>query len=140
MTTDHFESLARLTPALHDTDCDFCAHGSHRAVRAEAVRQLHWLLRAWARTRSTQTPGAPGSIGPTVRARRTDGTDVHRQMGEDVPSWFDEGGSRVRIVEVARGTASERLADQRAESPWVHARQSAYAAGAGDDAGARERP
>jgi hypothetical protein len=89
MTTDHVESLARLTPALHDTDGDFCARGGHRAVRAEAVRQLHWLQRAWARTRTTQTPGAPGSIGSTARARRTDGTDVHRQMGEDVPSWFD---------------------------------------------------
>jgi hypothetical protein len=140
MNTDHFESLARLTPALHDTDCDFCARGGHRAVRAEAGRQLHWLLRAWARTRITQTPGAPGSIGPTVRARRTDGTDVHRQMGEDVPSWFDEGGSRVRIVEVARGTASERLADQLAESTRVRARFGAEAAVAGDESGARERP
>ena len=117
MTTDHVESLARLTPALHDTDGDFCARGGHRAVRAEAVRQVHWLQRAWARTRTTQTPGAPGSIGSTVRARRTDGTDVHRQMGEDVPSWFDEGGSRVRIVEVASGPASVSLANRVADSP-----------------------
>jgi hypothetical protein len=102
---------------LHDTDGDFCARGGHRAVRAEAVRQLHWLQRAWARTRTTQTPGAPGSIGSTARARRTDGTDVHRQMGEDVPSWFDEGGSRVRIVEVASGPASVSLANRVADSP-----------------------
>jgi hypothetical protein len=140
MTTDHFESLARLTPALHDTDGDFCARGGHRALRAEALRQVHWLQRALARTRTTQTPGAPGPIGSTARPRRTHGIDVHGQMGEDVPSWFDEGGSRVRTGEVARGTASERRADQLAESPQVHARQSAYAAGAGDDAGARERP
>jgi len=117
MTTEHFESLARLTPALHDTDCDFCARGGHRAVRAEALRQVHWLQRAWARTRTTQTPGAPGSIGSTARARRTDGPDVHRQMGEDVPSWFDEGGSRVRIVEVASGPASVSLANRVADSP-----------------------
>src|SRR5215210_3340599 len=123
MTTDHFESLARLTPALHDTDCDFSARGGHRAVRAEAVRQLHWMQRALARTRITQTHGAPGSIGSTVRARRTDGAHLYRQMGEDVPSWFDEGGSRVRTGEVARGRASERLVDQRAESPRVHGRQ-----------------
>jgi hypothetical protein len=140
MTTDHVESLARLTPALHDTDGDFCARGGHRALRAEAVRQVHWLQRALVRTRTSQTPGAPGPIGSTVRARRTDGTDVHRQMGEDVSSWFDEGGSRVRTGEVARGRASERRADQLAEGPRVHARQSAYAAGAGDEAGARERP
>src|SRR5215217_462261 len=115
--TEYFESLARLTPALHGTNGDFCARGGHRAVRAEAVRQVHWLQRAWARTRTTQTPGAPGSIGSTVRARRTDGTDVHRQMGEDVPSWFDEGGSRVRIVEVASGPASVSLANRVADSP-----------------------
>jgi hypothetical protein len=89
MTTEYFESLARLTPALRDTDCDFCARGSLRAVRAEAVRQLHWLQRASARTPTTHTPGAPGPIGSTVRAGRTAGTDVNRQMGEDVPSWFD---------------------------------------------------
>ena len=117
MTTEHFESLARLTPAPHDTDGDFCARGGHRAVRAEAVRQLHWLQRACARTLSTQTPGAPGPIGSTVRAGRPDGADVHRQMGEDVPSWFDEGGSRVRIVEVASGPASVSLANRVADSP-----------------------
>jgi hypothetical protein len=89
MNTESFESLARLTPALHDTDCDFTARGGHRALRAEAVRQVRWLQRAWARTLTTHTAGAPGLIGPTARAGRTDGTDLLRQMGEDVPSWFD---------------------------------------------------
>jgi hypothetical protein len=89
MTTDHVESLARLTPALHDTDGDFCARGGHRAVRAEAVRQVHWLQRAWARTRTTKMLGSFGLFDPPAHARRTDGPDVHRQMGEDVPSWFD---------------------------------------------------
>jgi len=117
MTTDHFESLARLTPALHDTDCDFSARGGHRAVRAEANRQLRWLQRACARTLSTQTPGAPHLVVPAARAGRPDGADVHRQMGEDVPSWFDEGGSRVRIVEVASGPASVSLANRVADSP-----------------------
>ena len=140
MTTDHFESLARLTPALHDTDCDFSARGGHRAVRAEAHRQLRWLQRACARTLSTQTPGTPHLVVPAARAGRPDGADGLRQAGEDVPSWFDEGGSRVRTGEVARGTASERLGDQLAESARVHGRQSAHAAGAGDESGARERP
>jgi hypothetical protein len=89
MNTEHFESLARLTPALHDTDCDFSARGGHRALRTEAVRQVRWLQRACSRTRTTQTPGAPGLSGPTARARRTDDPDGRRQMGEDVPSWFD---------------------------------------------------
>ena len=89
MNTEHFESLARLTPTLHDTDCDFSARGGHRAVRAEAVRQVRWLQRAWARPRTSQTPGASGSIRPTARGGHPDGPDVLRQAGEDVPSWFD---------------------------------------------------
>ena len=89
MNTEYFESLARLTPALHDTDCDFSARGGLRTVRAEAVRQVRWLQRACTRTLTTRTPGAPGPIGSTARARRADEKDVHRQMGEDVPSWFD---------------------------------------------------
>ena len=89
MNIEHFGALARLTPALHDTDCDFNARGGHSTVRAEAVRQVRWLQRASARTLTTHTPGAPGPVGSTVRARHTDGTDVLRQMSADVPSWFD---------------------------------------------------
>jgi hypothetical protein len=89
MNIEYFESLAQLTPALHDTDCDFNARGSLRTVRAEAVRQVRWLQRACTRTRITHTPGAPGPTGSTARARRADEKDVLRQMGEDVPSWFD---------------------------------------------------
>ena len=89
MNTEYFESLARLTPALHETDCDFNAGGSLRAVRAEAVRQVLWLQRACSRTRITHTSSAPGLIGSTARVRRTGGMKVHRQMGEDIPSWFD---------------------------------------------------
>ena len=89
MNTEHFESLARLAPALRDTDCDFSARGGHGAVRAEAVRQVRWLQRAWARTLPTHAAGAPGLIVPTARARRTDDPDGLWQAGEDVPSWFD---------------------------------------------------
>jgi hypothetical protein len=89
MNTEHVESLARLTPALHDTDCDFSARGSLRAVRAKAVRQVRWVQRACSRTLTPHTPDASGPIGSTARARRTDGTDGLRQMGEDIPSWFD---------------------------------------------------
>ncbi len=89
MNIEHFDSLARLAPALRDTDCDFNARGGHGTVRAEAVRHMRWLQRAWTRTFTTLTPGAPGPVGSTVRARGTDDTDVPREMGEDVPSWFD---------------------------------------------------
>jgi len=89
MNTEYFESLARLTPALGDTDCDFSARGGHRALRAEAVRQVRWLQRAWARTLTTHTAAASGLIVPPAHARRTNGADELRQMGEDVPSWFD---------------------------------------------------
>jgi hypothetical protein len=89
MYTEYFESLARLTPALHETDCEFSGRGGHRALRAEAVRQVRWLQRAWARALAAHTPGASGPIGSTARARRADETDVLWQMGEDVPSWFD---------------------------------------------------
>ena len=140
MTTDHFESLARLTPALHDTDGDFSARGDHRAVRAEALRQVRWLQRACARTLSTQTPGASHLVVPAARAGRPDGADGLRQAGEDVPSWFDEGGPRARSVDVASGTAGVSLADLLADSPWVHAGFGADAVVAGDDWSARERP
>ena len=89
MNSEYFASLARLIPALHETDCGFTARGSLRAVRAEAVRQVHWLQRACSRTLTTQTPGTPSPISSPAGACRTDGTDGHRQMGEDVPSWFD---------------------------------------------------
>jgi hypothetical protein len=89
MNAEYFESLARLSPALDDTDCDFKARGSLRAVRAEAVRQVRWVQRAWTRTRPTPTPDPPRPFGSSMRARRTDEKDVPRQMGEDVPSWFD---------------------------------------------------
>jgi hypothetical protein len=88
MNAESFESLARLTPALHDTDCDFTARGSLRTVRAEAVRQVRWLQRAWARSLTAHTPGLPSPIDFSTRVR-TDRTTVHRQMGEDIPSWFD---------------------------------------------------
>ena len=86
MNTEHFESLARLTPALHDPDGDFSARGGHSALRAEAQRQLRWLQRAWARSFTTHTAGASGLIGPTARAGRTNDVDVPPQANADVPS------------------------------------------------------
>jgi hypothetical protein len=89
MNTEHVASLARLSPTLHDTDCDFKARGSLRAVRAEAVRQTRCSQRACSRARTPHTPDASGPTGSTARACRTDRSDGLRQMGEDIPSWFD---------------------------------------------------
>jgi hypothetical protein len=89
MNTEHVASLARLRPTLHDTDGDFTARGSLRAVRAEAVRQTRWVQRACSRTLTPHTPDASGPIRSTARACRTDRSDGLRQMGEDIPSWFD---------------------------------------------------
>jgi hypothetical protein len=36
MDTDHFESLPKCNPALHDTGCDPSARTRHRAPEAEA--------------------------------------------------------------------------------------------------------
>jgi hypothetical protein len=47
------------------------------------------VQRALVRTLTTHTPGAPGPTGSTASAPRADETNVLRQMGEDVPSWFD---------------------------------------------------
>src|SRR4051794_29208683 len=69
MDIDHCEPGARLIPALHDTDCDSSARGSLRAVRAEAVRQVRWLQRAWARSLTAPTSGLPRPIDFTTRVR-----------------------------------------------------------------------
>ena len=140
MNTEDFASLARLSPALRDTDGDFSARGGHRALRAEAVRHVRWLQRACSRSLTTQTSSAPSPIGATARARRTGGTEVHRQMGEDIPSWFDEGAPRVRRVAVPNGPARVCLADEVAESTRVHACLGATAVVTADDLRAKERP
>jgi hypothetical protein len=140
MNSEYFESLARLTPALPDTDCDFSARGGHWALRAEAVRQSCWVQRAWTRTRTAHLAGVSGRIVPTARARRADETDVLRQMGEDVPSWFDESGSRMWSIDAASSTTSVSLAALLADITRVPARFGADAAGAGDDRSAKERP
>jgi hypothetical protein len=157
MDTDHFEPLARLTSALHDTGCDSGVRAGPGALRAEALRQLRWQQRALARTHTTQTPGTPYLDVPAARAGLTDGPDVLRQAGEDVPSWFDHDRSMLWTIDSARRTGSVRLADLSADLTWVlawfdsalrplgagvaseHPRLGADAAVAGDNSGARER-
>src|SRR3954471_18910713 len=107
MDTNHFESLSKLTPALHNTSCDSGVRTGHGALRAEALRQLRWQQRALARTVITHTPGTPRLV-PAARAGLTDGPDLLRQAGEDVPSWFDQGRSLLWTVGAARRAESLR--------------------------------
>jgi hypothetical protein len=145
MDTDHFQPLARLTPALHETGCDSGVRARDGALRAEARRQLRWQQRALARTRTTPTPGTRYLVVPATRAGLTDGPDVLRPASADVPSWFDQGRSLVWTSDAARGTGSVRLADLMADLTRVLAwfdsapqPLGADAAVAGDDAEARE--
>ena len=157
MDTDHFEPLARLTPARHETGCDAGVGAGPGALRLEALRQLRWQQRALARTRTTHTRGTPSLVGPAARAGLTVDPDVLRRAGADVPAWFDQGRSLLWTIGAARRTGSVRLADLSAEITRVlawadsaprplgarveseHPRLGPDAAGAGDDSGARER-
>ena len=157
MDTDHFEPLARLTPALHDTDCDSGVRAGDGALRDEAPRQLRWQQWALVRTRTTPTPGSPYLVVPGARAGLTEGPDVLWQAGEDVPSWVDQGRSLELTIGAARRTGSVRLADLSADITRVlawfdsaprplgasvapeHPRLGPDAAVAHDDSGSRER-
>jgi hypothetical protein len=72
-------------------------------LRAEALRQLRWLQREWTRILATKDPGL---IAVAARAGFTDGLDVLREAGEDVPSWLYRRGSPVPITHVMRGATA----------------------------------
>ena len=62
------------------------------ALRAEALRQLRGQQRDWARLLATRDPDL---IAAAARAGFTDGLDLLREAGEDVPSWLSRRGSLV---------------------------------------------
>ena len=117
---------------------------------------MHLQQREWAGTLTTHSPGTPCLVVPAARAGLTDGLDMRRQAGEDVPSWVDQGGSLVWTRDAASSTARVPLADLLAditrvlagfdsapsalgegvssEHPW----RGADADVAGDDSGARK--
>jgi hypothetical protein len=157
MDSNHFEPLAGLTPALHNTGCDSGVRAGHGVLRAEALRQLRWQQRALARALATHTLGTRCLVVPAARAGLTDGPDLLRQAGKDIPSWFNQGRSLLWTIGEPRNTGSERLADLLADITrtleWFdsaprllgagiaseHPRLGPDAAVAGDDSGGRER-
>jgi hypothetical protein len=104
MDTDHFKPLARLTPAWHDTGCDSGVGVCHGARRAEALRQLRWQQQEWERVLAAHIPGSPCLVAASQWAGLTDGLDLLRHAGEDVPSRLYRRGSLQRITDAAGGT------------------------------------
>jgi hypothetical protein len=102
MDTEHFVPLARLTAALHDARPGSGFRHVNAALRTEAPRQLHLQQREWAGTLTIHSPGTLCLVVPAARAGFSDGLDVLRQAGEDVPWWFDQGGSLTWTREAAK--------------------------------------
>ena len=106
MNTEHFESLARLSPALHDTEGHFNARPSQGALRAEALRQLRWQLREWQRVSAMHATGTPGLVVASERAKIHDSLDLLQRAREDVLSWFCRRGALVWTTNAAGGIAA----------------------------------
>jgi hypothetical protein len=106
MDTQHFELLAKLTPTLHDTGCDFGVRAGQLALRAEALRQLRGQLREWQRVPAMLTTGTPCLVVASEWAKLHDSLDLLRTAGEEVPSWLYRRGSLVRTTNAAGGIAA----------------------------------
>jgi hypothetical protein len=104
MAIDPCKPLARLTPARHDTGCDAGVGARHGALRAEVRRPLRWQQQAWERLLAAHTAGTPCLVPASQWAGLTDGIDLRRQAGEDVPSWLYRRGSLQHISDAAGGT------------------------------------
>jgi hypothetical protein len=100
---DNIAGVDTETPAHDDAPPGPDVRTSKVLLRAEALRQLHWQQRAWARVLAAHTPGTPCLIASTERAGLHDGLDLLRAAGEDVPSRLYHHGSLVRTTDAARG-------------------------------------
>ena len=103
---DDSASVDTLTPAHDDPLPDPGLRTDAVLLRAEALRQLHWQQRAWARVLAAHLPGTPCLIASTERAGLHDGLDLLREAGEDVPPRLYHRGSLVRTTDAARGVAA----------------------------------
>ena len=92
-----------LTPAHDDPLPGSDVRTTKALLRAEALRQLHWQQRVWARVLAAHAPGTPCLIGATERAGIHDGLDLLRVAGEDVPARLYRRGSLVRTTDAASG-------------------------------------
>ena len=112
-----------VTPAHDDPPPTSGLDTRNVLLRAEALRQLHWQQRAWARVLAAHAPGTPCLIASTERAGLHDGLDLLRAAGDDVPSRLYHRGSLVRTTDAARGVpAGVSLAGLLADLDRVLAR------------------
>ena len=133
MDADRLDTLAL---ARSDAPPTSTFHAVNAALRAEALRQLHWQHREWTRCLATHAPGTPPLIASAAPAGFTDGLDLLREAGEDVPSWLYRRGA---LVETRGAIASVRLtvllADLTQALAWFDPEPSAR-----DQAVSAERP
>ncbi len=113
------------TPACHDVNA---------ALRAEALRQLHWQRREWERRLTAHPPGPPCLIAPAHRAGLSSSLDLLREAGEDIPPWLYQRGSTVRTTNLPRGaTGTVRLDNLLADIvrvlAWIDSEPSALVQG-----------
>jgi hypothetical protein len=103
MEATRFETL---TSARHDVHPgpNFCA--GNALLRTEALRQLHWQQRDWARILATHVTGTPCLVASTDRAGLNDGLDLLRAAGEEVPARLYRRGSLVRTMDAAGSIAA----------------------------------
>ena len=106
MDTQHFELLAKHTPTLRDTGCDFGVRAGPLGLRAEALRQWRGQLREWQRVPAMHTTGTPCLVVASERAKLHDSLDLLRTAGEDVPLWLYRRGSLVWTTNTAGGIAA----------------------------------
>jgi hypothetical protein len=103
MEATRFETL---TSARHDVPPGPDFRAGNALLRTEAVRQLRWQQRDWARILARHAPGTPCLIPSAGRAGLTDGLDLLREAGEDVPARLYQRGSLVRTANAASGPAA----------------------------------
>ncbi len=107
MDTDRF---ATRTSARLDPHGDPAFRRVNTALRAEALRQLRWQQREWERLLAPHAPGTLPLIAFADPTGFTQGLDLLREAGEDVPSWLYRRGARERATEGASGTTRVSLA------------------------------
>jgi hypothetical protein len=112
MDADHVAPRTRTRPDLPGSPG---SGKENTLLRAEALRQLRWHQRKWARILAAHAPGTPVLIASADPAGFTDGLDLLREAGEDVPSWLSHRGSLVRTTEVASDTTRVSLTDLLAD-------------------------
>jgi len=82
------------------------------ALRAEALRQLHWQQREWECRLAAHPPGTPCLVPAAHRAGLDDCLDLLREAGEHIPSWLHQQRSIVRATNGAGGiTGTVKLAN-----------------------------